>query len=247
MHQQSHFRRLFQIKQVKPEQGWGRPELRARHLLLIYSLANLARASPRHPETFGRCPGPCAVLQHKVLQHRVERSRPSQDVTRDRPTAAAESLTPPELSNLHPPGVTSVFPHTEPKEIQPSPKLVTPQTSTKRLLIEWAMKVRFFSSLGVQPGVPAALQSHRCALRGAQPCWCTHSSLWTHLSDQALGQNVSLLSFSIPAGISWEQGCSEHNRPGSHIGGNWKASKFMEKAPSKPRYLQFQASVEQDT
>lgn len=95
-----------------------------------------------------------------------------------------------------------------------------------------------------------ALQTHRCVLQGAQPYCCINGSLWKHLSDQALGQNISLLGFLIPGGISWEQGCLDYNTPGSHmsqIGGNWKASKFIRKALSKPRCLQFQASVEQDT
>lgn len=75
MHEQSHLKWLFQIKQVKSEQGWGRPEFCTRCWLLIYSLVKQECASSEDPETSGQHPSKrCALHQHNVLQVQVERN-----------------------------------------------------------------------------------------------------------------------------------------------------------------------------
>lgn len=107
-------------------------------------------------------------------------SRLSEKVTKDCPTDVAESLTssraqqpPSSWSHLLLTG-THTFPYTEPKETQlSSPTSVIAETSTKWLLIEGGMEVHFSPR---QPGVPVALQTHRCVLQGAQPYCCTNGS-----------------------------------------------------------------------
>lgn len=129
MHDQSHLKWFFQIKQVKSEQGWGRAEFRTWCLLLIYSLVKQACASLRNSETSGRCPVPCAMTSTKCsTMGSKEISRLSEDVTKDCPTDAAESLTsaraqqpPSTRSHLLETG-TYVFPYTEPKETLSSNK-----------------------------------------------------------------------------------------------------------------------------
>lgn len=145
-HEQSHLKWFFQVKQVKSEQGWGRPEFCARCLLSIYSLGKQARASSRSPKPFGRCPGPHATHRHKARPHEVERNE--EDERGGHQGSSDWCCWDPDLlqssaTSIHPesPSRNYAFPYTDPKETQPSsPTLVIRETSTKWLLTD----VHFF-------------------------------------------------------------------------------------------------------
>lgn len=150
MHEQFHLKWFFQIKQVKSEQGWGRPEFHTRCLLLIYSLVKQARASLRKPLVGAQFPMLCTSTKHTSMGLKGKSKLSEEDC----PTDAAESLTSsraqqPPATQVHLLEIgTYVFPYTEPKETQhSSATLVIPETSTKWLLIEQGMEVHFFFSL----------------------------------------------------------------------------------------------------
>lgn len=94
MHEQSHLKWLFRIKQVKSEQGWGRPEFCTRCWLLIYSLVKQECASSEDPETSGQHPSAVPCTSTTRFRSRLKgMSRQSKGLPKDHPTNAAGSPT----------------------------------------------------------------------------------------------------------------------------------------------------------
>lgn len=142
VHEQSHLKWLFQIKQVKSEQGWGRLEFRTRCLLLTYSLGKQARAASRNPDAFGRRPVPYAAHQHRVKRNEQAEWGGHRGLS-DWCLTSSRAQQPPSTQShlLH------ISIHRTKGDPILSSNMVIPKTSITWLSTEWGMEVQFFPSV----------------------------------------------------------------------------------------------------
>lgn len=182
MHEQSHLKWLFQIKQVKPEQGWGSLEFCTRCWLLIYSLVKQGCASSEEPETSGQHQSTVPCTSTKCFSSGWRgMSRQSKGLPKDHPTDAAGSLTSSWAQQT--PSTWVTFYKEPPTDFlrhnQGDPTLFSSTGNTPNKHHAAVDKVGsgspFFSLGGL--AFPWLSESTDVFLQGAQPSCCTNDSL----------------------------------------------------------------------